>query len=293
MAARKAARSRGKSASKTSMKKTASARAGRKPAIPARPRRSTLPLQEAKIEIERRGRGKPLLLLHGEDTYEPTLPLIDELARRFEVIMPWMPGYGRSTLPESVHGIEDISYLWLDLLDRLNLKNVAVMGFSVGGWAAAEMATKNCGRLSRLVLVDPVGAKFGGPFDRDIADIYFNSFDKVRAMKFADPAKDPRDLTRLGHDEAFRVARDREVTAKLCWEPYFHNPSLKYRLNPATCRMSSNRRRSGAPSPAFYADANGSERRRYFFFPFFLPARVASMSSALRALAIIPGVSLP
>jgi pimeloyl-ACP methyl ester carboxylesterase len=190
-----------------------------------------LPLQEAKIEIERRGRGKPLLLLHGEDTYEPTLPLIDELARRFEVIMPWMPGYGRSTLPESVHGIEDISYLWLDLLDRLNLKNVAVMGFSVGGWAAAEMATKNCGRLSRLVLVDPVGAKFGGPFDRDIADIYFNSFDKVRAMKFADPAKDPRDLTRLADDEAFRVARDREITAKLCWEPYFHNPSLKYRLN--------------------------------------------------------------
>ena len=231
MAVRKAARARGKSAAKKSVKKKASARAVRKPAAPAKARRATITLQEAKIDVERRGRGKPLLLLQGEDTYEASLPLIDELARRFEVIMPWAPGYGRSTLPESIRTIEDVSYLWLDLLDRLNLKNVAVMGFSVGGWAAAEMATKNCARLSRLVLVDPVGIKVGGPFDRDIADIYFSTFEKVRAFKFADPAKDPRDLTKLSDAEAFLVAHHRETTAKLCWEPYFHNPSLKHRLN--------------------------------------------------------------
>lgn len=234
MAVRKAARGRGKTASKKTVKKKASVRATRKPAAPVKARRTTIPLQEAKIEVERRGRGKPLLLLHGEDTYETTLPLIDELARRFEVIMPWAPGFGRSTLPDSIRSIEDVSYLWLDLLDRLNLKNVAVMGFSVGGWTAAEMATKNCSRLSRLILVDPVGAKFGGRFDRDIADIYFNPFDKVRAMKFADPANDPRDLAKLSDEEAFRVARHREVTAKLCWKPYFHNPSLRYRLNRIT-----------------------------------------------------------
>lgn len=231
MAVRKAARARGKSAAKKPAKKKAPARAARKAATPVTSRRQTIALQEARIEVERRGRGKPLLLLHGEDTYEAGLPLIDELARKFEVIMPWAPGFGRSTLPESVRNVEDISYLWLDLLDRLNIKNVAVMGFSVGGWAAAEMATKDCSRLSRLVLVDPVGIKVGGPFDRDIADIYFNSFDKVRAMKFADPAKDPRDLAKLSDAEAFAVARHREMVAKLCWQPYFHNPSLKFRLN--------------------------------------------------------------
>jgi len=170
----------------------------------------------------------------GEDAYEPESPLIDALARRFEVIMPWPPGFGRSTLPDSIRNMEDVSYLWLDLLDRLNLRNVAVMGCSVGGWVAVEMATKNCARLSRLVLVDPVGVKLGGPFDRDIADIYFHSFARVASLKFADPAKDPRDLSKLDDAQAQAVARHREVTAKLCWQPYFHNPSLKYRLNRIT-----------------------------------------------------------
>jgi pimeloyl-ACP methyl ester carboxylesterase len=52
----------------------------------------------------------------------------------------------------------------------------------------------------------------------------------VKALKFSDPARDPRVLTELSDTEALSVARHREVTAKLCWQPYFHNPSLKYRL---------------------------------------------------------------
>lgn len=231
MAGRKSARVSG---SRKPKKATAKARrkpAARRPAAAPRKRQTTVALQEAKIAVERRGRGKPLLLLMGEEAYEPELPLVDQLARRFEVIIPWPPGYGKSTLPESIRNMEDISYLWLDLLDRLDLKNVTVLGCSVGGWIAAEMATKNTARIGRLVLVDPLGVKVGGPFDRDIADIYYNSFDKVAAMKFADPSKDPRHLPSLSVEAARQVARHREVTAKLCWQPYFHNPSLKHRLN--------------------------------------------------------------
>lgn len=195
-------------------------------------KRERIKLQDARIEVERRGKGKPILLLQSEEAYEANLPFVDLLAEKREVIIPWAPGFGRSTLPESVTSIDDISYLYLDLLDHYKLTGVSVMGFSVGGWIAAEMATKNCSRIDRLVLVDAVGAKFGGRFDRDIEDIYFLPTEKVQALKFHDPAKDPLDdLTALSDKQAFAVARHREVTAKLCWEPYYHNPSLKYRLN--------------------------------------------------------------
>ena len=194
--------------------------------------RETVKLQEARIEVERRGKGAPLMLLQSEEAYEANLPLVDELAKRREVIIPWAPGYGRSTLPDSVACIDDISYLYLDLLDHFALTGVSVIGFSVGGWIAAEIATKNCARLDRLVLVDPVGAKFGGPFDRDIADIYYLPADEVTRLKFHDTALDPlADMSALTRKQAIAVARHRETTARLCWEPYFHNPSLKNRLN--------------------------------------------------------------
>ncbi len=193
--------------------------------------RETVKLQDARIEVERRGKGAPLLLLQSEEAYESDLALVDELAKRHEVIIPWAPGYGKSTLPDSVTGIDDISYLYLDLLDRFDLTGVTVMGFSMGGWIAAEIATKNCGRLDRLVLVDTVGAKFGGPFDRDIADIYYLPADEVRRLKFHDGTLDPlADMSALNRKHATAVARHRESTVKFCWEPYFHNPSLKYRL---------------------------------------------------------------
>lgn len=197
-------------------------------------KRQSLRLQEARVQVERRGRGRPLLLIPGEETYEPELPLIDALAKKFEVIIAWPPGYGRSTLPESIRNMDDVSYLYLDLLDKLDLRNVTVMGFSVGGWIGAEMATKSCARLKRMVLTCPLGIKIGGPYDRDIADIYFLPFDEVKRRRFHEPASDPRDLTKLSDGQAFAVARHRETTARLCWEPYFHNPSLKHRLNRVT-----------------------------------------------------------
>lgn len=198
----------------------------------SRVKKERVKLQEATIEVERRGKGKPILLLQSEEAYEASLPFVDSLAEKREVIIPWAPGFGRSTFPESVTSIDDIAYLYLDLLDRYKLTGVSVVGFSVGGWIAAEMATKNCGRIGKLVLVDAVGAKFGGPYDRDIEDIYFHPAEKVASLKFLDPSKDPlADMASLSDKQAMSVARHREVTAKLCWKPYFHNPSLKHRLH--------------------------------------------------------------
>ena len=194
--------------------------------------RETVELPGAQIEVERIGSGPPLVLLQSAEAYEARLDLVDRLAEDREVFLPWAPGYGGSPLPETVRTIDDVAYIYLDLIERYDLREIALVGCSLGGWIAAEMATKTCERLSKLILVDAVGAKFGGAYDRDIEDIYFLSFDKVKAIRFADPRRDPLDdMTMLGEDEAMQVARHRETTARLCWDPYFHNPALKRRLH--------------------------------------------------------------
>ena len=194
--------------------------------------RETVELPAARIEVERVGSGPPLVLLQSAEAYEAGLDLVDRLAGDREVFLPWAPGYGGSPLPETVRTIDDVAYIYLDLIEHYDLRDIVLLGCSLGGWIAAEMATKTCERLSRLILVDALGAKFGGAYDRDIEDIYFLSFDKVKAIRFADPRRDPLDdMTALGEDEAMQVARHRETTARLCWDPYFHNPALKNRLH--------------------------------------------------------------
>ena len=197
----------------------------------ARVTKKSYKLQDAKVTVEIKGTGKPLLLLHSEDRYEFGAGFVEELAKKYSVIMPSMPGFNESTLPDSIRTIEDMSYLYLDLLDEMKLKDTSVIGFSVGGWLACEIATKNSSSLKKLILVDPVGIKNRGPYDRDIEDIYYNQFAVVKKMKFHDINKDPRILTDMSDAEAMSEAKARESTARLCWDPYFHNPSLRNRLN--------------------------------------------------------------
>jgi pimeloyl-ACP methyl ester carboxylesterase len=188
-----------------------------------------------RIEVERQGKARanrgPVLVLHSEDAYESRLPLIGALAEKREVIQFRMPGFGKSNQPDSLRSIDDISYLYLDILDQLDLKKVTVLGFSVGGWLAAEMASKSCERLQKLVLTGALGVKFGGAYTRDIEDIYYHTREKVLALKFHDTAKDPNaDMIGYTDRQAMAVARERETIAKFCWDPYFHNPALKARL---------------------------------------------------------------
>ncbi|MFM1816364.1 MAG: hypothetical protein RLZ98_3059, partial [Pseudomonadota bacterium] len=111
-----------------------------------------LTLSGMKIEVTRRGKGAPLLVLYGEEALEFGSAALDDLAKDHELIMPSLPGFGTSERPDWVSRPDDSAYVVLDLVDRLKLKDVPVIGFSYGGWIAAEVATKDDGFMSRLVL---------------------------------------------------------------------------------------------------------------------------------------------
>lgn len=220
---------KGKGKSKKAPAKPA-AKPKAKPA-PAKSSTKFITLGDVQIELTRRGKGKPLLLLPSEEALEPDAPFVDELAKKFEVIIPQAPGYGRSNRPDWITNMDDISYIYLDLIEKLDLKKLTVMGFSLGGWIAAEMATKDDSRIAKLVLVDAYGIKVGGPYDRDIADMWLEHPKKVMERKWFDVEKGKRDFPAMPEDKLAIIARNIETTARLCWEPYMHNPRLKLRLH--------------------------------------------------------------
>ncbi len=193
-------------------------------------RSERLSISGVELHVERRGRGAPLLMLYGEEALELDAPAIEDLARTHELIIPSPPGFGASERPDWITSPDDISYLYLDLVRRLGLRDIPVLGFSFGGWIAAEMATKDCSFISKLALVAPYGIKVGGPTDRDIADIWLLHPDKVMGLKWFDKAKGKRDFASMPDDKLETVARNTESFARFAWEPYMHNPKLKHRL---------------------------------------------------------------
>src|SRR5215471_16678663 len=108
----------------------------------------TIAIQDIDLQVARQGTGQPLLLLHGGDGPQGLASLLTRLAERFEVIAPTHPGFAGTAIPEHFDTLADLVYLYLDLLDVLDLHDVILMGTSMGGWVAAEIAVRNTSRLS-------------------------------------------------------------------------------------------------------------------------------------------------
>jgi pimeloyl-ACP methyl ester carboxylesterase len=182
------------------------------------------------------GEGPPILFLHGAQGFAPEHPYVAPLSERHRLIAPSHPGFGTSSLPDWIDSVDDIAYIHLELLDRLRLDQVDVIGCSIGGWIAAELATKAPKTVRRLVLVGPVGVKTG-PVDRlDVPDIFALPQGDLQKLLFHDPERMRVDPARLSDEQLAISARNRETLALLSWEPYMHNPKLRHRLHRVTAQ---------------------------------------------------------
>src|SRR5712671_2874412 len=109
------------------------------------------------LEVLRRGKGTPVLLLHGMDTVHPQARFLDLLGRHAEIIAPSSPGFGNTRRPPDFDTIYDLVHLYRAVIDELPYDEIMLMGLSFGGWLAAEVAVARPDRLAKLILVDPVG----------------------------------------------------------------------------------------------------------------------------------------
>jgi len=171
------------------------------------------------------------VFLSEEASLELASPFLAELAKRHQLIIPQPPGFGRSERPDWVSSPDDIAYMFLDLLEAEGLRGLPVVGLSLGGWIALEMAVKDAGAFSKIALVNPLGVKAGGVLDRDFQDIWTLHPSKVAALKWHDQAHAKRDFAAMSEEEVSIYARNIESFARFCWDPYMHNPKLKIRLH--------------------------------------------------------------
>jgi pimeloyl-ACP methyl ester carboxylesterase len=183
------------------------------------------------LELHETGDGPPLLFLHSGQGFVSEQPFVALLAQRYRLIAPSHPGFGRSSLPAWIDSVDDIAHLYLELMDRLDLRRAKVMGCSIGGWIAADLTSKSPERVEKLILVGPEGVKTGDRNKLDIPDMFALSQEDMAKMMFHDPGKAQLDPTKLSPDQLAIIARNRETLALLVWEPYMHNPKLKHRLH--------------------------------------------------------------
>ncbi|MFQ6029168.1 MAG: alpha/beta fold hydrolase [Dehalococcoidia bacterium] len=185
---------------------------------------------DTQVEMFSGGSGPALLFLHGAGGSAGWQSYHEELSQNYTVYVPSQPGFNGTERPDWVYTITDVAHFNLELAQRLGLDQYVLMGSSMGGWIAAEMAAMSSHNLRGLILVDAAGIK---PEQGEIAEIFMVSAQTRQQQRFYDPSQVPnleqyqRELT---PEEVMVDHSNREMASRLCWRPYLHNLSLPHYL---------------------------------------------------------------
>lgn len=173
------------------------------------------------------GAGSPLIVLHEELGHPGITNWHNELARDHTVMIPLYPGFGQTERVGWVSNIRDLAGLYSRVLREQNLAPANVIGFSLGGWIAAEMAACNAAQFRRMVLVAPFGIR---PPEGYIADMFQVTAKAYLDASVQDIEGTPEFAKLYGGEptpEQFEAWEDaRAESARIAWAPYMFNPSL-------------------------------------------------------------------
>ncbi|MBI0293408.1 alpha/beta hydrolase [Streptomyces sp. PRKS01-29] len=180
------------------------------------------------LTLSEAGTGRPVLVLHGGGGPATVAGIAAHLSRTAHTLAPVHPGWEGTPRPDWLTGVDDLALTYLHLLYDRGLRDALVIGSSLGGWIAAEMAVRDtAGVISGLVLIDAVGVRVP---DEPITDFFALDARGVAEHSWHDPDRyyvDPADVpadqlaTRQGNMATMRV---------LAGEPYMHDAKLLRRL---------------------------------------------------------------
>ena len=196
------------------------------------PREERHRVRDLTVRLWRDGNGPPLVYLHGAAGVPAWLPFFTQLTGKHEVLVPEHPGFGMSDNPSWIRNVGDVAMYYLDFLDGLGADRVHVVGHSLGGWVAAELAVRNCARLATLTLIAPAGIRIKGVLS---GDNFIWSPDELARNLFYDPSFAEKMLAQVpSEEEADLALTNRFMAAKLGWEPRWFNPALERWLHRVT-----------------------------------------------------------
>src|SRR6202451_271897 len=180
------------------------------------------------VTFTERGAGRPFLLLHGgagPQSVEKFAGLLAE-AEPARVIVPVHPGFGGTPRPERLASMTALAAVYGQLIDALDLTGVTVVGNSIGGWIAAEIALLANPRVSGVVLVDAAGLDIG---DHPVADFFSLTMDQVADLSYYRPADFRIDVASLPDQAKAAMAGNRAALAAY-GGPAMADPGLLGRL---------------------------------------------------------------
>ena len=146
---------------------------------------TTIKTPHTPVRVITGGKGAPLVFLHGAGGVTLEDPLLKALAERHTVFAPLLPGYGDSAECHELREMLDITLHYWDVVAALGLKDPILVGHSMGGMIAAEMAAVQPNDVSRLALIAPAGLWLD---DHPIADIFATMPFEMPALLFHDAA---------------------------------------------------------------------------------------------------------
>ncbi len=158
----------------------------------------TIDVNGLEVAYRRKGTGPPALFLHGAGATRMWLPFYERLSESVDFLAPEHPGYGDTPTPDWLEGFDDLVLHYRDVLDAFELESVHLIGFSLGGWIAANLAVFYPHRVRSLTLITPAGLRVPDapmvdwlrmPIEQ-LGDILFNG----RVMDYLDYLPDPHDL---------------------------------------------------------------------------------------------------
>jgi pimeloyl-ACP methyl ester carboxylesterase len=176
------------------------------------------------LGYRRGGRGQPMLFLQGLGAVGAGA-IFDRLAETFDIIVPDHPGFGASSMPKWLDGIDDLAYFYLDFMAALDLQGLHLVGSSIGGWIAAELALRDAARLRTLALVSSAGLRRKGV---EQYDIFMCSREELVRQLFFDPvlAEDMIATEQQAGDGGEGVLKEGFSVARLAWQPRLYSPTL-------------------------------------------------------------------
>lgn len=185
---------------------------------------------ESELSVIKGGQGKPLLVFHGELGNPGWLGWHAALAQNRTLWIPLHPGFGKSPFTDWIMDMRDLSIFYSRFIREQKLTPVDVIGFSLGGWLAAEMAVNNAQQFNKMVLVGATGLR---PQAGEIMDMFTVTARSYLNRNVLDTQGDEFKKLFGGEQtpEQFEAWEDaRAETARIAWKPYMFNQSMPHLL---------------------------------------------------------------
>ncbi len=173
------------------------------------------------------GAGRPVLLLHGGGGPMTVAAFGAALATEFLVLQPVHPGFAGTDRPEVITGIAELARHYAGMIARMGLEDVILVGNSLGGWIAAEMALTGSPAISGIVLADPVGIAVEG---QAVLDVFSIPAPEIAGYSFHAPERFRIDPATLTQDQRAMMGANLAALGFYAGEHNMQDPGLRDRL---------------------------------------------------------------